>query len=70
MPAEASDPSPSRRRVCNHAKVPDWLDAALGNAPQGSIVRGGVYWDAYRDPVSVVVLLDEKTGQHLAQWNL
>lgn len=22
MPAEASDPSPSRRRVCNHAKVP------------------------------------------------
>lgn len=48
----------------------DWLDAALGNAPQGSIVRGGVYWDAYRDPVSVVVLLDKKTGQHLAQWNL
>ncbi|CFE37933.1 exported hypothetical protein [Mycobacterium tuberculosis] len=29
-----------------------------------------MYWDAYRDPVSVVVLLDEKTGQHLAQWNL
>ncbi|RFZ71879.1 hypothetical protein CKW46_13190 [Mycobacterium liflandii] len=50
--------------------APDWLDAALGNAPQGSIVRGGVYWDAYRDPVSVVVLLDRKTGQHLAQWNL
>lgn len=54
-------------RACD---APDWLDAALGNAPQGSIVRGGVYWDAYRDPVSVVVLLDRKTGEHLAQWNL
>jgi hypothetical protein len=41
------------------------------NAPQGSIVRGEVNWDAYRrDPVSNVVLLDKKTGQHLAQWNL
>ncbi|MDP7702679.1 MULTISPECIES: hypothetical protein [unclassified Mycobacterium] len=50
--------------------APDWLDAALGNAPQGAVVRGGVYWDAYRDPVSVVVLLDRKTGEHLAQWNL
>ena len=39
-------------------------------AEQGSIVRGEVYWDAYRDPVSNVVLLDKKTGQHLAQWNL
>ena len=38
--------------------------------PPGAIVRGGVYWDAYRDPVSNVVLLDKKTGQHLAQWNL
>jgi hypothetical protein len=26
--------------------------------------------DAYRDPVSTVVLLDKKTGYHLAQWNL
>lgn len=50
--------------------APDLLDVALGNAPQGSVVRGGVYWDAYRDPVSVVVLLDRKTGEHLAQWNL
>jgi hypothetical protein len=33
-------------------------------------VRGGVYWEAYRDPVSTVVLLDKKTGYHLAQWNL
>jgi hypothetical protein len=29
-----------------------------------------VYWDAYRDPVSAVILLDKKTGYHLAQWNL
>jgi hypothetical protein len=44
--------------------------AALANAPTGSIARGGVYWEAYRDPVSTVVLLDKKTGYHLAQWNL
>ncbi|OBK27982.1 hypothetical protein A5634_21330 [Mycobacterium asiaticum] len=50
--------------------APDWLDAVLANAPQGAVVRGGVYWDAYRDPVSTVVLLDRKTGEHLAQWNL
>jgi hypothetical protein len=50
--------------------APDALDAALTNAPAGSIVRGGVYWEAYRDPVSTVVLLDKKTGYHLAQWNL
>jgi hypothetical protein len=50
--------------------APDALDNVLGNAPNGAIVRGEVYWDAYRDPVSNVVLLDRKTGQHLAQWNL
>ena len=50
--------------------APDALDAALKNAPAGSIARGGVYWEAYRDPVSNVVLLDKKTGVHLAQWNL
>ena len=50
--------------------APDALDNVLVNAPQGAIVRGEVYWDAYRDPVSNVVLLDRKTGQHLAQWNL
>jgi hypothetical protein len=50
--------------------APDNLDNVLGNAPQGAIVRGGVYWDAYRDPVANVVLLDRKTGYHLAQWNL
>ncbi|MGO9158131.1 hypothetical protein [Mycobacterium sp.] len=50
--------------------APDALDNVIVNASQGSIVRGEVYWDAYRDPVSNVVLLDKKTGQHLAQWNL
>lgn len=50
--------------------APDALDNVLVNAPNGAIVRGGVYWDAYRDPVSTVVLLDKKTGYHLAQWNL
>jgi hypothetical protein len=43
---------------------------ALANVPTGSIVRGGVCWEAYRDPASTVVLLDKKTGYHLAQWNL
>jgi len=50
--------------------APDALDKVLVNAPQGAIVRGMVYWDVQRDPVSNVILLDRKTGQHLAQWNL
>jgi hypothetical protein len=50
--------------------APDNLDNVLVNAPNGAIVRGEVYWDAYRDPVSTVILLDKKTGYHLAQWNL
>ena len=60
--ADAYTPRPS--------DAPDALDKVLGNAPNGAIVRGDVYWDAYRDPVSNVVLLDRKTGLHLAQWNL
>jgi hypothetical protein len=50
--------------------APDALDSALTNAPSGSTVHGAVYWEAYRDPVSNVVLLEKKTGVHLAQWNL
>lgn len=53
-----------------NSDAPDALDTVLTNAPNGAIARGGVYWDAYRDPVSNVVLLDSKTGEHLAQWNL
>ena len=56
---------PGRLRACAIT-----LDNVIVNAPQGSIVRGEVYWDAYRDRVSNVVLSDKKTGQHLAQWNL
>jgi hypothetical protein len=29
-----------------------------------------VWWDCYRDLVSNVVLIDKKTGYHLAQWNV
>ena len=48
----------------------DALDSALINTPAGATVRGGVYWDVYRDQVSTVILLDKKTGVHLGQWNL
>ncbi|WP_197373554.1 hypothetical protein [Mycolicibacterium baixiangningiae] len=50
--------------------APDALQAALANAPAGSTVTGGVWWDCYRDLVSNVVLIDKLTGEHLAQWNL
>ncbi|TFV56010.1 hypothetical protein E4P42_20655 [Mycobacterium sp. PS03-16] len=50
--------------------APDALQAALQNAPAGSTITGGVWWDCYRDLVSNVVLLDKLTGRHLAQWNL
>jgi hypothetical protein len=50
--------------------APDDLRSALQNAPPGATVSGGVWWDAYRDPVTNVVLLDKVTGTHLAQWNL
>lgn len=50
--------------------APDALQYALLNAPQGSTVAGGVWWDCYRDLVSSVVLNDAKSGVRLAQWNL
>lgn len=50
--------------------APDALARALQNAPAGSTVSGGVWWDCYRDLVSNVVLIDQVTGEHLAQWNL
>ena len=50
--------------------APDALNAALTNAPAGSTVSGGVWWDCYRDLIANVVLLDKITGQHLAQWNV
>jgi hypothetical protein len=50
--------------------APDALQYALLNAPNGKTVSGGIFWDVYRDLVSNVVLMDPKTGFHLAQWNL
>jgi hypothetical protein len=50
--------------------APDALQYALLGARQGATVAGGVWWDVYRDLVSSVVLLDAKTGYHLAQWDL
>jgi hypothetical protein len=56
--------------VSKHTDAPDALESALLNAPPGSTVDGGVYWDVYRGLVTNVVLMNPKTGQHLAQWNL
>ena len=53
-----------------NSDAPDALQYALLGAPQGATVAGGVWWDVYRDLVSNVVLIDSKTGYHLAQWNL
>lgn len=56
--------------VARNTDAPDALQYALLNAPKGATVSGGVFWDVYRDLVSNVVLIDAKTGYHLAQWNL
>lgn len=56
--------------VPRNSDAPDALQYALLNAPQGSTVAGGVWWDCYRDLVSSVVLKDAQTGVHLAQWNM
>ncbi len=56
--------------VARNTDAPDALHYALLNVPQGATARGGVWWDVYRDLVSNVVLIDGKTGYHLAQWNL
>jgi hypothetical protein len=56
--------------VSKHTDAPDQLESVLLHAPQGSSVDGGVYWDVYRGLVTNVVLLNPKSGQHLAQWNL
>ena len=56
--------------VSKHTDAADELESALLNAPQGSTVDGGVYWDVYRGLVTNVVLVNPKSGQHLAQWNL
>jgi hypothetical protein len=50
--------------------APDALQYAILNAPQGSTVTGGVWWDVYRDLISAIVVVEPKSGQHLAQWNI
>jgi hypothetical protein len=50
--------------------APDALQNALLNAPPGATVNGAVYWQVYRALVTNVVLLDPKSGEHLAQWNI
>jgi len=50
--------------------APDDLRYALRNAPPGATVNGAVYWQVYRALVTNVVLLDPKSGEHLAQWNI
>lgn len=53
-----------------HTDAPNALEDALRNAPPGATVNGDVYWDVYRALVTNVVLVNTKTGEHLAQWNL
>ncbi|MCK0175488.1 MULTISPECIES: hypothetical protein [Mycobacteriaceae] len=53
-----------------NSDAPDALATQLQNAPVGSTITGGVWWDCYRDLVSNVVLVDKISGRHLAQWNL
>lgn len=53
-----------------NSDAPDALQATSLNMPTGATANGGVWWDCYRDLVSNVVLVDKKTGFHLAQWNV
>jgi hypothetical protein len=62
---QTGDPYLSR-----NTDAPDALQYAILNAPQGSTVTGGVWWDVYRDLISAVVVADPKSGRHLAQWNI
>jgi hypothetical protein len=61
-PGFGDPPRPPRR----NSDAPD----ALQNAPQGTLVSGRVFWDCYRDLVSNVVLINPRSGEHLAQRNL
>lgn len=53
-----------------NSDAPDALQYSILNLPAGATANGGVWWDCYRDLVSNVVLIDKKTGIHLAQWNV
>ncbi|MCG5433924.1 hypothetical protein LV457_16735 [Mycobacterium sp. MYCO198283] len=57
--------------IAEHTDNPDaLLEYQLTRAPQGSTVTGGVYFDAYRQPIRWIVLREVRTGMHLAQWTL
>ena len=62
---------PDRRRLQpRNSDAPDALQYAIAErCRSGATANGGVWWDCYRDLVSNVVLVDKKTGVHLAQWN-
>jgi hypothetical protein len=53
-----------------NSDAPDALQYSILNLPSGATANGAVWWDCYRDLVSNVVLIDKKTGFHLAQWNV
>jgi hypothetical protein len=48
----------------------DDLQHLLTNVPPGATINGAVYWQVYRALVTNVVLLNPKSGEHLAQWNI
>ena len=56
--------------VSKHTDAPDAIENVLRVAPQGSTVNGAIYWDVYRGLVTNVVLMNPKSGKHIAQWNL
>ena len=53
-----------------NSDAPDALQYAMQNAPQRSTVGGRVFWDCYRHLVPTVVLINPRTGEHLAQSNV
>ena len=50
--------------------VPNALQYALPHGPQVCTVGGRAFCDCYRDLVSNVVLINPRTGDHLARWTL
>jgi hypothetical protein len=57
--------------IAEHTDNPDaLLEYQLTRAPQGSTVTGGVYFDAYRQPIRWIVLREVRSGIHLGQWTL
>jgi len=51
-------------------QLTDAILAAEHNDIDANIAAGRVFRDCYRDLVSNVVLMNPRTGEHLARWNL